>query len=172
MGNRWDYITDAMAYFKLYRHNCARNKQSQEAIPIARELNSRKKFASIQHRLQQGQQAMTPTVPYIILLLIFSNLFMTFAWYAHLKLLDHKALWIAILFSWGIAFFEYIFQVPANRLGFNTGAMTLAQLKILQEIITLVIFAPFAFYYMRQPITWNFAWAGLCMVGAVYFMFR
>jgi uncharacterized protein (DUF486 family) len=97
---------------------------------------------------------------------------MTFAWYAHLKTLNHKGLWIAILFSWGIAFFEYVFQVPANRLGFNSGEISLAQLKILQEVITLSVFVPFAILYMRQDLSWNFLWAGLCMVGAVYFIFR
>lgn len=107
-----------------------------------------------------------------ILLLICSNIFMTFAWYAHLKNLNHKALWIAILVSWGIAFFEYLFQIPANRIGFNSGAFSLAQLKILQEIITLSVFVPFAILYMRQDLSWNFLWASLCMVGAVYFIFR
>lgn len=107
-----------------------------------------------------------------LLLLFLSNLFMTFAWYAHLKNLNNKALWIAILVSWGIAFFEYIFQVPANRIGFNQAGLSLAQLKILQEIITLAVFVPFAIFYMRQPISWNFLWAGFCLVGAVYFIFR
>ena len=107
-----------------------------------------------------------------ILLLVFSNIFMTFAWYAHLKILHNKALWIAIIVSWIIAFFEYLFQVPANRLGFNSGTYSLAQLKILQEALTLLIFIPFAIFYMKQPITWNFFGAGICLVGAVYFMFR
>lgn len=107
-----------------------------------------------------------------IVLLICSNTFMTFAWYAHLKNLNSKALWIAILVSWGIAFFEYVFQVPANRVGFNEAKMSLAQLKILQEVITLSVFVPFAILYMRQELSWNFLWAGLCMVGAVYFIFR
>lgn len=99
---------------------------------------------------------------------------MIFAWYAHLKNLHNKPLWIAILISWFIAFFEYIFMVPANRIGFdgNGGALSLAQLKILQEIITLAIFAPFAIWYMQQPISWNFLWAGLCLVGAAYFIFH
>lgn len=97
---------------------------------------------------------------------------MTFAWYAHLKTLNHKALWIAILVSWGIAFFEYIFQVPANRIGFLSGEISLSQLKIMQEVITLAVFVPFAILYMQQELTWNFLWAGLCMVGAVYFIFR
>jgi hypothetical protein len=97
---------------------------------------------------------------------------MTFAWYWHLKNLNDKALWIAVLISWGIAFFEYLFMIPANRIGFNSGVMSLAQLKILQEIITLSVFVPFAIFYMRQSLSWNFLWAGLCIVGAVYFMFR
>ena len=115
---------------------------------------------------------MIPTYAYTILLLICSNVFMTFAWYAHLKNLNHKALWVAILVSWGIAFFEYLFQIPANRLGFSTGVFSLAQLKILQEIITLSVFVPFAIFYMHQSLSWNFLWAGVCMIGAVYFMFR
>ena len=115
---------------------------------------------------------MLPTYAYTILLLIFSNTFMTFAWYAHLKNLNHKALWIAILVSWGIAFFEYLFQVPANRIGFNSGEISLAQLKILQETITLSVFVPFAVFYMHQGLSWNYLWAALCMIGAVYFMFR
>ncbi|MFA5960306.1 MAG: DMT family protein [Tatlockia sp.] len=115
---------------------------------------------------------MFSTYAYTILLLVCSNAFMTFAWYAHLKNLNNKPLWIAILVSWFIAFFEYIFQVPANRMGFNSGIISLAQLKILQEVLTLLIFAPFAVLYMHQTLSWNYVWAGLCMVGAVYFMFR
>lgn len=115
---------------------------------------------------------MTQAYAYTILLLICSNTFMTFAWYAHLKNLNHKALWIALLTSWSIAFFEYLFQVPANRIGFNSGMMSLAQLKILQEVITLSVFIPFAVLYMRQALSWNFLWASLCMLGAVYFIFR
>lgn len=107
-----------------------------------------------------------------ILLLICSNTFMTFAWYAHLKNLNHKALWIAILVSWSIAFFEYLFQVPANRMGFNSDNLNLAQLKILQEVITLSVFVPFAIFYMHQHLSWNFVYASLCMIGAVYFIFR
>lgn len=106
-----------------------------------------------------------------ILLLILSNVFMTFAWYAHLKVLHNKALWLAILFGWGLALLEYLFQVPANRIGFNSGAFSLAQLKILQEVITLCVFIPFAIYYMHQPISWNFLGAGLCLIGAVLFIF-
>lgn len=107
-----------------------------------------------------------------ILLLVCSNIFMIFAWYAHLKNFHNKPLYVAILFSWGIAFFEYLFQVPANRIGFDSGELSLAQLKILQEIITLSVFVPFAILYMKQPISWNFLGAGVCLVGAVYFMFR
>ncbi len=107
-----------------------------------------------------------------LLFLLVSNLFMTFAWYAHLKHLNNKALWVAIVVSWGIALFEYIFQVPANRIGFNEAGLTLAQLKIIQEVITLLVFIPFAIFYMRQPLSLNFIWAGLCMIGAVYFIFR
>ena len=107
-----------------------------------------------------------------VLLLMCSNVFMTFAWYAHLKNLSTRGLWLAILVSWAIAFFEYVFQVPANRIGFESGYFTLAQLKILQEVITLSIFVPFAIFYMRQPLNWNFLAAGVCLVGAVYFIFK
>jgi uncharacterized protein (DUF486 family) len=105
-----------------------------------------------------------------ILLLSLANLFMTFAWYAHLKNLSAKPWYIAALVSWAIAFVEYMFQVPANRIGFTV--LSLAQLKILQEVITLVVFVPFAIFYMQQPIKLDFLWAGLCLMGAVYFMFR
>lgn len=103
-------------------------------------------------------------------LLLLSNIFMTFAWYGHLKTLGNKPLWIAILVSWGIAFFEYCLQVPANRMGY--GVMSLAQLKVVQEIITMVVFAFFAVLYMKTPLTTNFLWAGLCLVGAAFFIFR
>lgn len=103
-------------------------------------------------------------------LLILSNIFMTFAWYGHLRHLNHRAWYIAALVSWGIALFEYLLQVPANRIGFTT--LSLPQLKILQEVITLGVFVPFAVVYMKQPVSLNFLWAGLCMVGAVYFVFR
>ncbi|MBL8519965.1 MAG: DMT family protein [Betaproteobacteria bacterium] len=105
-----------------------------------------------------------------ILLLIASNVFMTFAWYAHLKNLNDKPWWIAALVSWGIALFEYLLQVPANRIGFTT--MNLGQLKILQEVITLAVFVPFAVLYMNEPLKWNYLWAGLCLMGAVYFTFK
>ena len=104
-------------------------------------------------------------------LLILSNVFMTFAWYGHLKDLAHKPWLIAALVSWGIALFEYSLQVPANRIGF-AGGLSLAQLKIMQEVITLAVFVPFAMIYMNQPFKTDFIWAGLCLVGAVYFIFR
>jgi uncharacterized protein (DUF486 family) len=105
-----------------------------------------------------------------ILLLVASNVFMTFAWYGHLKTLGNKPLIVAILVSWGIAFFEYVIQVPANRMGY--GRMSLAQLKMLQEVVTLGVFVPFSILYMRQPVRLDFLWAGLCLCGAVFFMFR
>ena len=104
-------------------------------------------------------------------LLIASNLFMTFAWYGHLKNMSGKHWIIAALVSWGIALFEYLIQVPANRIGY-AGGITLAQLKITQEVITLSLFVPFSIVYMKQEFKWDFVWAGLCLVGAVYFMFR
>jgi uncharacterized protein (DUF486 family) len=103
-------------------------------------------------------------------LLVLSNIFMTFAWYAHLRNLNDRAWYVAAFLSWGVALFEYLLQVPANRIGFT--ALTLPQLKIIQEVITLSVFIPFAIFYMRQPVSLNFLWAGLCMVGAVYFVFR
>jgi uncharacterized protein (DUF486 family) len=103
-------------------------------------------------------------------LLILSNVFMTFAWYAHLRNLLDKKWYIAAIISWSIAFFEYMIQVPANRMGYT--ALNLGQLKILQEVITLSVFVPFALLYMRQPLKLNFLWAGLCLVGAVFFIFK
>ncbi|MBF0422906.1 MAG: DMT family protein [Magnetococcales bacterium] len=105
-----------------------------------------------------------------IALLMLSNVFMTFAWYAHLKHLDHRAWYVAALASWGIALFEYLLQVPANRIGF--GPLSLPQLKILQEVITLTVFVPFSVYYMGNPVKLDFLWAALCLMGAVYFIFR
>jgi uncharacterized protein (DUF486 family) len=105
-----------------------------------------------------------------VLLLAASNVFMTFAWYAHLKELNHKPWFIAAVLSWGIALFEYLIQVPANRIGYTQ--LNLAQLKILQEVITLSVFAPFALWYMKAPLRWDFLWAALCLCGAVYFIFR
>jgi uncharacterized protein (DUF486 family) len=105
-----------------------------------------------------------------IILLTLSNIFMTFAWYAHLRNLGDRPWLVAALVSWGIALFEYLLQVPANRLGFTV--MSLGQLKILQEVITLSVFVPFAFLYMKEPLKLDFLWAGICLLGAVYFMFR
>ena len=103
-------------------------------------------------------------------LLILSNVFMTFAWYGHLKNLNSKAWYIAAFISWGIALFEYLLQVPANRIGYTQ--YSLAQLKILQEVLTLLVFVPFSMMYMNQPFKLDYVWAGLCLVGAVYFIFR
>jgi hypothetical protein len=97
---------------------------------------------------------------------------MTFAWYAHLKHASRSPLFFAIIASWSIAFFEYVFQVPANRIGFESGTFNLAQLKIAQEVITLSVFVPFALFYMKQPFSLNYVWAGLCLLGAVYFIFK
>lgn len=104
------------------------------------------------------------------ILLVLSNIFMTFAWYGHLKNLGHRAWYVAALISWGIALFEYLLQVPANRIGY--GSLTLGQLKVLQEVITLSVFVPFTLFYMQQPLKMDYLWAGLCLLGAVYFIFR
>jgi uncharacterized protein (DUF486 family) len=111
-----------------------------------------------------------PPLAQTIGLLVLSNVFMTFAWYAHLKELGNRPWLIAALASWGIALFEYLLQVPANRIGH--AHYSVAQLKILQEIITLTVFAPFALFYLREPLKLDYLWAALCMLGAVYFMFR
>ncbi|WP_298270430.1 DMT family protein [Geobacter sp.] len=105
-----------------------------------------------------------------IVLLALSNIFMTFAWYAHLKNLKAAPWYIAVAVSWGIAFFEYLIQVPANRMGYGT--FSLGQLKIMQEVITLAVFVPFAVYYMGQPLKLDYLWAGCCLAGAVFFIFR
>jgi uncharacterized protein len=107
-----------------------------------------------------------------ILLLTASNVFMTMAWYGHLKNLATAPWYIAALISWAIALAEYLLQVPANRIGFQQAGLSVAQLKIMQEVITLLVFVPFAVFYLKQPLKLDFLWAGLCMVGAVYFMFR
>ncbi|MCE9659147.1 MAG: DMT family protein [Burkholderiales bacterium] len=107
----------------------------------------------------------------MVALLTASNVFMTFAWYGHLKTLENRAWYIAALVSWGIALFEYLLMVPANRIGY-AGGMSLAQLKIVQEVVTLCVFVPFALVFMKQPLKLDFLWAGLCLVGAVYFVFR
>lgn len=105
-----------------------------------------------------------------LFLLTISNIFMTFAWYGHLKSLKDSPLWMVILISWGVAFFEYCFQVPANRLGSNY--LTLPQLKIIQEVITMVVFAGFSVWFMKVPLKLDYLWASFCLFGAVYFIFR
>jgi uncharacterized protein (DUF486 family) len=112
----------------------------------------------------------TSVVARTVVLLILSNVFMTFAWYAHLKNLADKKWYIAAVISWGIALFEYLLQVPANRIGYTQ--LSLAQLKIIQEVITLAVFAPFAVLYMKQSLRLDHLWAALCLLGAVYFAFR
>lgn len=111
-----------------------------------------------------------PTIAKTVLLLCLSNVFMTFAWYAHLKELNQKPWIFAVLMSWGLAFFEYLAQVPANRIGYTE--LSLSQLKVTQEVITLTIFIPFALFYMKQPLKWDYLWAAFCLAGAVYFVFR
>mgnify|MGYP000950863594 CR=1 FL=1 len=122
--------------------------------------------------LQSATSAFTANPVWLqtALLLTASNVFMTFAWYGHLKNMQTKAWYAAAVVSWGIALFEYLLQVPANRVGF--GHFTLPQLKIIQEVITLSVFVPFAVFYMNQPVKLDYLWAALCMLGAVYFMFR
>lgn len=105
-----------------------------------------------------------------VILLVCSNVFMTFAWYAHLKELNGKPWIVAALVSWGIALFEYLLQVPANRIGYTV--LSVGQLKIMQEVITLAVFVPFSVMYLKEPLKLDYLWAGLCMIGAVYFMFR
>jgi uncharacterized protein (DUF486 family) len=107
-----------------------------------------------------------------VLLLVASNVFMTFAWYGHLKNLAMAPWYAAALISWGIALFEYLLQVPANRIGFQQAGFTVGQLKIMQEVITLAVFVPFAMFYLKEPLKLDYLWAALCMVGAVYFIFR
>ena len=111
-----------------------------------------------------------PVVAQTVILLVLSNVFMTFAWYAHLKNLADRPWWIAALVSWGIALFEYLLQVPANRAGYDV--MSVSQLKILQEAITLSVFVPFAWFYLREPVKLDYLWAALCILGAVFFIFR
>ncbi|TPE53418.1 DMT family protein [Maribrevibacterium harenarium] len=111
-----------------------------------------------------------PAIPISIGLLVCSNVFMTFAWYAHLKELNNKPWIIAALVSWGIALFEYLLQVPANRIGYTV--LNVGQLKIMQEVITLLVFVPFSVFYLKESLKLDYLWAGLCLVGAVYFVFR
>ncbi|MCW5649040.1 MAG: DMT family protein [Ramlibacter sp.] len=107
-----------------------------------------------------------------IVLLVASNVFMTFAWYGHLRSLATAPWYAAALVSWGIALFEYLLQVPANRIGFQQAGLSVGQLKIMQEVITLTVFVPFTLFYLKEPLKLDYLWAGLCMVGAVYFIFR
>jgi uncharacterized protein len=128
-------------------------------------------LVDISHPVSQEPQ---PPIMYLFLLvfalLVCSNAFMTFAWYGHLKNLADRPIWVAILVSWGIAFFEYVLQVPANRLGHKL--LSVGQLKILQEVITLCVFVPFSLWYMREKLTLDYLWAGLCLLGAAFFVFR
>ncbi|MGE4239274.1 DMT family protein [Ramlibacter sp.] len=119
--------------------------------------------------------ALSSSIPFslqTILLLAASNVFMTMAWYGHLKNLATAPWYVAALVSWGIALAEYLLQVPANRIGFQQAGYSVAQLKIMQEVITLAVFVPFALFYLKEPLKLDYLWAGLCMVGAVYFIFR
>ena len=111
-----------------------------------------------------------PVIVKTTLLLIASNVFMTFAWYAHLKNLADRKWYVAALASWGIALFEYLLQVPANRIGYTE--LSVAKLKVTQEVVTLSVFAPFALFYLKEPLKLDYLWAGVCLIGAVYFMFR
>lgn len=117
----------------------------------------------------QSLQTQYPIV-ITISMLVASNVFMTFAWYGHLKHQSTTVWWVAAMISWGIALFEYLLQVPANRIGHTV--LSVAQLKIMQEVITLSVFVPFAIFYLKEPFKWDYLWAALCMMGAVYFMFR
>jgi uncharacterized protein len=131
-------------------------------------MGSGRDWMEVKNQKSRGEKM--PVVLKTTFLLICSNVFMTFAWYSHLKNLKEDSLYVAILASWSIALFEYILQVPANRMGYTT--LSLPQLKILQEVITLSIFAPFAVFYMQQPLKLDYLWACLCIIGAVYFIFR
>ncbi|MCB1693452.1 MAG: DMT family protein [Pseudomonadales bacterium] len=111
-----------------------------------------------------------PPLAVTVVLLCLSNVFMTFAWYAHLKELSDRPWIVAALISWGVALFEYLLQVPANRIGFTV--LTIGQLKILQEVITLTVFVPFAYFYLKEPLKLDYLWAAICILGAVYFIFR
>src|SRR5690242_7958108 len=159
-SDRW--LESARASPRPNARVCKRQRRADK-------FNSRQEPDSTHHR-RSRKEAMNSIVARTALLLIGSNVFMTFAWYAHLRNLGTRPLVVAILASWGIAFFEYTLQVPANRIGFGT--LSLGQLKVIQEVITLSVFIPFAIFYMKQPIKLDFVWAALCMVGAVFFVFR
>jgi uncharacterized protein (DUF486 family) len=121
-------------------------------------------------RPESGEREHMRNVGLTVLLLACSNIFMTFAWYAHLKELNQRPWIVAALVSWGIAFFEYMLQVPGNRIGYTV--LSVGQLKLIQEVITLVVFVPFAVYYLKEPLKLDYLWAALCILGAVYFVFR
>jgi len=144
--------------------------RSGKTIPQSLRLKAVDDLLSLQNAPNARLYPAMSVIVRTIILLTASNVFMTFAWYAHLRNLHDRKWYAAALVSWGLALFEYLLQVPANRIGFTQ--YNLGQLKILQEVITLTVFVPFAVLYMRQPVNLNFLWAGLCMVGAVYFIFR
>lgn len=132
-------------------------------------MDLRYAIAAVILRFSVVWSVMNPIVVSIVLL-VCSNVFMTFAWYAHLKELNNKPWIVAALISWGIALFEYLLQVPANRIGYSE--LNVGQLKIIQEVITLTVFVPFSLFYLREPLKLDYLWAGLCLLGAVYFVFR
>jgi uncharacterized protein (DUF486 family) len=145
------------------------DKRGHAAHPHATAAHGRiamRESVAIAHFIAWPMQSIALTV----LLLTLSNVFMTFAWYAHLKELSHKPWLVAALVSWGIALFEYLLQVPANRIGYSE--LSVAQLKILQEVITLSVFVPFAWFYLKEPLKLDYFWAALCVLGAVFFVFR
>ena len=146
--------------------------RAEAAQPQSQSKRSGASLRGWRRRAKRGEiaPAMKWSVLQAVCLLLASNVFMTFAWYAHLKDMRIKPWLIAALLSWGIAFFEYMLQVPANRIGSET--LSLPQLKIIQEVITLTVFVPFLIFYMKQPLKWDYVWAGMCMCGAVYFVFR
>lgn len=113
-----------------------------------------------------------PPIAQALILLLLANVFMTFAWYGHLKSLSTAPWYIAALVSWGIALLEYLLQVPANRIGYQSGALSVGQLKIVQEVITLAVFVPFSVYFLKEPLKLDYLWAGFCLLGAIYFIFR
>jgi uncharacterized protein (DUF486 family) len=140
------------------------------AVPLACRKPAFYRGERLQCCARRPENRIMPASLQTLLLLTLSNVFMTFAWYAHLKDMNNQPWIVAALASWGIALFEYLLQVPANRIGFTV--MSLPQLKIMQEVIALTVFLPFAVLYMKVELKWDFLWASLCLLGAVYFMFR
>jgi uncharacterized protein len=141
-------------------------------VPFLGAIASRPNLWSRQKVLKMHLLQSIPLSLQTIVLLTLSNVFMTIAWYGHLKNLATSPWYIAALVSWGIALFEYLLQVPANRIGFQQAGFSVGQLKIMQEVITLLVFVPFAVFYLNEPLKLDYVWAGLCLVGAVYFIFR